>query len=228
MSNEHASNNIDRVKEDSKIWEGGFGRSRFRALWDRGPGYAQFHMQGPFTQNDDPDGIGVPFSSDFGIVWEREHGARIAGEYWNNLRGGANRSIHQAAELAQRNAKRALRNIPGNRWRSVGREVRTIAEKALVELEESIAHMRQKQSTNQSGSQTIKNEQGLKAQRIPIEYDKTSDPFDDGSAIDSMDTAFPKPLIKDERDARRRAILEAFQAGTISLEEAELRLNNLK
>lgn len=71
MSNEHVSNNLDGVKEGSKIWEGGFGRSRFRALWDRGPGYAQFHMQGPFTQNDDPDGIGVPFSSDFGIAWER-------------------------------------------------------------------------------------------------------------------------------------------------------------
>ncbi len=39
MSNEHVSNNIDRVKVGSKIWEGGFGRSRFRALWDRGPGY---------------------------------------------------------------------------------------------------------------------------------------------------------------------------------------------
>ena len=227
MSNEHVSNNIDRVKEGSKIWEGGFGRSRFRAVWDRGPGYAQFHMQGPFTQNDDPDGIGVPFSSDFGIAWEREHGARISGEYWNNLRGGANRSIHQAAELAQRNANRALRNIPGNRWRSVGREVRTIAEKALVELEESIAHMRQKQSTNQSESQTMKNEQGLKAQRIPIEYDKPDDPFDDDFDTDSMDTAFPKPLSKDERDARRRAILEDLRAGTISLEEAELRLMNL-
>jgi hypothetical protein len=226
MSNEHASNNIDRVKEDSKIWEGGFGRSRFRALWDRGPGYAQFQMQGPFTQIDDPDGIGVPFSSDFGIVWEREHGARISGEYWNNLRGRANRSIHQVAEIAQRKAKRALRNIAGNRWRSVGREVRTIAEKALVELEESFAHMRQKQSTNQSGSQTNKNERGPKAQRIPIEYDKPDDLFDDDSDRDSMDIAFPKPLSKDERDARRRAILEDLRAGTISLEEAELRLMN--
>jgi len=227
MSNGHASNKIDRVKEDSKIWEGGFGRSRFRALWDRGPGYAQFHMQGPFTQNDDPDGIGVPFSSDFGIAWEREHGARINGEYWNNLRGSANRSIHQVAELAQRNVKRALRNIPGNRWRSVGREVRSIAEKALVELEESIAHMHQKQSTNQSGSQTIKNDQGLKAQRIPIEFNKPDDPFDDDFDTDSMDTAFPKPLSKEERDARRRAILEDLCAGAISLEEAELRLMNL-
>jgi hypothetical protein len=227
MSDEHSSENIDRVKEGSKFWEDGIGRSRFRALWDRGPGYAQFHFQGPFTQNDDPDGMGVPFSSDFGIDWEREHGARIYGEHWNNLREWTNRSVHQAAELAQRSAKRTLRSIPGNRWRIVGREVRTIAEKALAELEESIANMRQKQSTNQSESKTIQNEQGLKAQRVPIEYDKTYDPFDDGSAIDSMDTAFPKPLLKNERDARRRAILEAFRAGTVSLEEAELRLNNL-
>jgi len=200
MSDEQSLEIIDRVKEGSKFWEGGIGRSRFRALWDRRPGYAQFHFQGPFTQNDDPDGIGVPFSSDFGIAWEKEHGARIYGEQWNNLR---------------------------NRWKTVGREVRTIAEKALAELEESIVNLREKQSTNQSESKTIKNEQGLKAQRVPIEYDKTSDPFDDGSAIDSMDTAFPKPLLKDERYARRRAILEAFRAGTISLEEAELRLNNL-
>jgi hypothetical protein len=169
----------------------------------------------------------VPFSSDFGIAWGGEHGARIYGEYWNNLRGRANRSIHQAAELAQRNANRALRNIPGNRWRSVGREVRTIAEKAVVELEEYIANMRQNQSTNQSGSQTIKNEQGLKAQPIPIEYDKPDDPFDDDSDRDSMDTAFPKPLSKDEHDARRRAILEDLRAGTISLDEALLRLMNM-
>src|SRR6266852_5377062 len=197
MSNEHASDNTDQVKEGSKTWEGGFGRSRFRALWDRGPGYAQFQFQGPFTQNDDPDGIGMPFSSDFGIAWEREHGARIYGEHWDNLREWTNRSVHQAAELAQRSAKRTLRNIPGNRWRIVGREALTMAEKALAELEESIANMRQKQSTSQSESKTIQNEQGLKAQRVPIEYDKTSDPFDDGSAIDSMDTAFPKPLMKD-------------------------------
>ena len=106
-------------------------------------------------------------------------------------------------------------------------ELEPHTEKALVELEESIAHMRQKQSTNQSGSQTIKNDQGLKAQRIPIEFNKPDDPFDDDSDRDSMDTAFPKPLSKDERDARRRAILEDLRAGTISLEEAELRLMNL-
>ena len=186
-----------------------------------------FKCRAHLPQNDDPDGIGVPFSSDFGIAWGREHGARINGEYWDNLRGRANRSIHEGAEIAQRNVKRALRNIPGNRWRSVGREVRTIAEKALVELEESIAHMRQKQSTNQSGSQTIKNDQGLKAQRIPIEFTKPDNPFDDDSDRDSMDTAFPKPLSKDERDARRSTILEDLRAGTISLEEAELRLMNL-
>ncbi|SRR6266581_3061584 len=200
MSYEHSSESIDRVKEGSKFWEGGIGRSRFRALWDRGPGYAQFHFQGPFTQNDDPDGMGVPFSTDFGIAWKREQGARLYGEHWNNLR---------------------------NRWKTGGRETRIIAEKALAELEKSIANMRQKQSTNQSESKTIQTEQALKAQRVPIEYDKTYDPFDDGSAIDSMDIASPKPLLKDKRDARRRAILEAFRAGTISLEEAELRLNSL-
>jgi hypothetical protein len=206
MSDEHSSENIDRVKEDSKFWEGGIGRSRFRALWDRGPGYAQFKFQGPFTPNDDPDGIGVPFSSDFGIAWEKEHGARIYGEQWNNLREWTNRSVHQAAELTQRSAERMLSIIPGNRSKTVGP---------------------QEQSTNKSESKAIKNAQGLKAQRVPIEYDKTYDPFDDGSAMDSMDTAFRKPLLKNERDARRRAILEAFRAGTISLEEAELRLNNL-
>src|SRR5712691_2214252 len=154
MSYEHSSESIERVKEGSKFWEGGIGRSRFRAVWDRGPAYAQFHFQGPFTQNDDPDGMGVPFSTDFGIAWKREQGARLYGEHWNNLR---------------------------NRWKTGGRETRIIAEQAL------------------------------KAQRVPIEYDKTYDPFDDGSAIDSMDIASHKPLLNDKRDARRRAILEAFR-----------------
>jgi hypothetical protein len=142
----------------------------------------------------------VPFSSDFGIAWEKEHGTRFYGEQWNNLR---------------------------DRSRIVGREIRTIAEKALAELEESIANVRQKQSTNQSESKTIQNKQGLKVQRVPIEYNKTYDPFDEDSAMDSIDIASPKPLLRAERDARRRAILESLQVGTITIEEAELRLINL-
>jgi hypothetical protein len=199
MSNERVSDNNYRAREDKRTWEGGFGQSRFRAQWDRRPGYVQFNFQGPFTQNNDPDGIGVAFSSDFGITWEREHGARIYGEYWNTLQ---------------------------DRWRDAGRDVRTLADKALAELEERMSSMRREQNTNQSESQTLKNGQGPRAQRIPIEYDKTYDPFENESAEDQRDTISPR-LSKDEYDTRRRAILQELRAGMISIEEAELLLNNL-
>ncbi len=47
------------------------------------------------------------------------------------------------------------------------------------------------------------------------------DPFAEDSAAGSTGTASPPPLSREERDARRRAILEKLRTGTISIEEAE-------
>jgi len=83
MSNESIADNKEQEKEGSRTWEGGFGKHRFRAQWDRGPKHARFHFQGPFT-DEDPDGIGTAFSPDFGFEWERGRGARVFGEYDEN------------------------------------------------------------------------------------------------------------------------------------------------
>ena len=49
MSNETTSDSKEQEKEGPRTWEGGFGRHRFRAQWDRGPKHARFHFQGPFS-----------------------------------------------------------------------------------------------------------------------------------------------------------------------------------
>ena len=38
-----------------RVWEGGLGGRRFRMRWDRGPGRAGFHFQGPFTGGDESE-----------------------------------------------------------------------------------------------------------------------------------------------------------------------------
>src|SRR5260370_38923541 len=79
MSNSSASG--DKGKEGLHIWEGSFGRHRFRAQWVLGAGHTELRFQGPFIEDDDPDGMGVPFSSDFVLEWENRRRVSINGEY---------------------------------------------------------------------------------------------------------------------------------------------------
>src|SRR5438270_9876001 len=103
MSNQHASGKKDQ--EGSRTWESGFGRYRFRTRWVRGPGHFGVHFQGPFIEDDDPDGTGNPFSYDFGFKWENGQGVRIydeRGEHRINLRGRARQASHRAVKRAWR------------------------------------------------------------------------------------------------------------------------------
>lgn len=230
MSNETTSDSKEQEKEGPRTWEGGFGRHRFRAQWERGPKHTHFHFQGPFTGDDDPDGIGSAFAPDFGFEWEQGRGARAYGEYeerLDDLREKAERAAHRAAERARRYAERATRHMHDTNWEIVEREVLAAVEKALAELEEAFANIRREWNKRQSAPSTSKSEQGAKAQRVRIEYDKADDTFDNEFSTSSTGTASSAPLSRDERDAQRRAILEALRTGSISLEEAERRLNEL-
>lgn len=53
------------------------------------------------------------------------------------------------------------------------------------------------------------------------------DPFEEDSSARSTGTASSTPLSREERDAKRRAILEELRTSAISIEEAERRLNDL-
>ena len=85
MSNEFTPSDKEQQKKGPKTWEASFGRSRFRAQWDREPGRVWFHFQGPFMEAKDPDSMGTPFTPDFGFEWERGRGAHTYGEYDERL-----------------------------------------------------------------------------------------------------------------------------------------------
>jgi len=232
MNKEFASGNKEREQEGSRTWEAGFGRHRFRAQWEGGPKHAKFQFQGPFSVDDDPDGFGVPFSHDFGFEWEQGRGTHAYGEYeerWDDLREKVERATRRAAEHASRYAKRAARHMRDTNWDAVERDVRAAMDKALAELGDTLTKMRREWNKRQAESESSsKSEQNSKAQRVRIEYDNVEDPFAEDSSASSTGIASSTPLSREERDTKRRAILEELRTGAISIEEAERRLNDLR
>src|SRR5260370_7850339 len=61
MNKDFASSDKEQEKEGAQIWEGGFGRTRFRAQWHRGPGHASFHFQAQFPVDNNPDEFDIHF-----------------------------------------------------------------------------------------------------------------------------------------------------------------------
>lgn len=211
-----------------RTWEGNVGRHRFRVRWDRGPGHANVHFQGPFTEDVDPDGVGQTGTRDFGFHWDRNEGAHVYGEYeqrLNELRDKAERVARKAAEQAQDYAEKASRRARETDWESVGREVRSAIEKAMADLEDAFGQVRREWETRRpSGSST--GEGGKPgAQRVRIEYDDEGDAMGGGAAEARGGTP---GMSADEAEAARRGILEELRNGAISLDEAERRLNELR
>jgi hypothetical protein len=229
MNKESTSGNKEREREGARRWEGGFGKHRFRAGWEHEPGHAEFFFQGPFIE-DDPDGYGIPFSPDFGYEGERGRGARAYGEYeehWDDIREKTERAARRAAEHAKRYARRATRHMRDMDWEAVEREVLAAVEKAMGELEETLANIRRNWNKRQAQSESLAQEQRSKAQRVRVEYDKIDDPLDEDFTTSSTATSSSRPFSREERDAQRRVILEELRTGAISLEEAERRINEL-
>jgi putative adhesin len=210
-----------------RTWEGNVGRHRFRVRWDRGPGHANVHFQGPFTEDEDPDGVGQTGSRDFGFHWDRNEGARMYGEYeqrLNELRDKAERVARKAAEQAQDYAEKASRRARETDWESVGREVRSAIEKAMADLEDAFGQVRREWETRRpSGSSTAESKPG--AQRVRIEFDDEGDAMGGGASQASAGTP---GMNRDEAEAARRGILEELRNGAITLDEAERRLNELR
>ena len=227
MNSEFTSGNKEQENDGPRTWEGEFGRHRFRAQWDREPGHAWFQFQGPFTEEDDPDGFSFPFSPDFGFEWERGRGPHLYGEYeerWDDLREKAERAARRAGKHARRYAERATRHMRDMDWDVVQRDVRSAVDKAMGELEEALTNIRRE--WNRRESESSKGKQGPKAKRVPIEYDEEApDTFNDDSTAGTTSSA---PLSREQREAQRRAILEELRTGAISLEEAERRLDSLR
>ena len=197
MQDENSLTHSEREREVSRTWEGRLGRRHFRLQWDRKPGAARLRFQAPFDVDDDPDGVGVPFSSDLGLVWERGRRTRLFGKYAERL------------NKLQREAPEALDKVIGD------------METALSLLREELN--KRAESIQSSSNGTVRSP----AQRVRIEFEREADPLDEDLAESAEDEIVPSASTSGERELRRRAILEEFRAGTITLEEAELRLNEL-
>ncbi|MGZ3714937.1 MAG: DUF4097 family beta strand repeat-containing protein, partial [Ktedonobacterales bacterium] len=124
-------------------WEGTVGGQRFRVRWDRGPGKANFHFQGPFTTEE-------AANRDFHFEWEKGRGARMYGEYeqkLNELRDKAEQVAREAAKQAQNQAETAARRVRSTDWEAVGRDVRTAVERTMADLEDAFASLRREWET---------------------------------------------------------------------------------
>jgi hypothetical protein len=182
MQNELASQTDDRMEEGAYTWDGVFGRWRFRARWQHGPGYVRLHMQKPIPENDDPDGMGMPFSPDVGCEWEDGQGVcffGMQGEYVANLQESIRRAGRLAAKRARSYAVRTLRNIPASYWGMVQREVNKLSEEEKADLEEAFANLIREWNSQQAESQIPERKQSPEIQRVPIERDESFHPFTD-------------------------------------------------
>ena len=206
---------------NERAWEGAVGGQRFRVRWDRGPGRANFHFQGPFTADEEAN-------RDFHFEWEKGRGARVYGEYeqkLNELRDKAEQVAREAAKQAQDQAENAARRVRQTDWEAVGREVRTAVERAMADLEDAFSSLRREWETRRPSGGASSGAGASRpsgAQRVRIEYDD-----EQGAQAAGASAAGAAPS-RDDADAQRRAILEQLRAGTLSLDEAERRLNELR
>jgi hypothetical protein len=230
MSNEFTSSDKEQEKKDPKTWEAAFGRSRFRAQWNREPGHVWFHFQGPFAEENDPDGMGTPFTPDFGFEWERGHGAHTYGEYderLDDLREKTEQAARSTAERATRYAKRATQQVRDRNWDAMERDLRSAMDKAVSELEEMLKRLRREWEKRQEETQSASGKKGPQAQRVPVEYETAEGTPSDEAAPGVTGRPSTSTFTYEERDAMRRAILVELSTGQISLEEAERRLRDL-
>jgi hypothetical protein len=185
MTNELASPTDGRRAEGARTWDGVIGRRRLRAQWQQGPGYFRLHMQKPFLENDDPDGMGLHFSPDLGCEWEDGQGLRLFGEQGAsvvNLQERFRRAGRWAASRARSYAVRALRNIPASYWGMVQREVNKLTEEEKADLEEALAKIIREWNSQQPESQGPERKPSPEIQRVPIERDGSYHPFADDTS----------------------------------------------
>lgn len=214
-----------------RSWEGSFGGHKFRVRWD--PGAAGS------AESDDPDAMGNPHRN-FGFEWEHnpEEDRKAAEDFdrqMNDLRVKAEQVARRAAEQAQRYAERAARRARETDWEAIGREVRTAIERAMGDLEDTVTQLRRDFDTRRgpggygAGGSSSSTSRPSGAQRVRIEHDDEGDAFAPGFGGTAGASASETPAGGTvDPEAQRRAILEELRAGTISLDEAERRLNALR
>ncbi len=218
MSDETNKTGDEQTDSTTKTYEGAFGKHKFRVRVDRDADRAGFYFQGPYSDDEAAADAGTG-SRDFGFEWERGHGPRTYGEYeakLNELRDKAEQVARRASEQASRYAEKAAQKARETDWQAVGREVRSTIERAMGDLEDAFGQMRREWDTRRPSDAPSSGGSRSSAQRVRIEQDDTSDDF----GASGMSQA--------DREAERRSILEQLRTGSLSIEEAERRLNSLR
>lgn len=218
MSDDTQKSGDEQTDDSTKTYEGAFGKHKFRVRVDRGPDRAGVYFQGPYTDEETAEDAGTG-SRDFGFEWEKGHGPRTYGEYeakLNELRDKAEQVARRASEQAARYAEKAAQKARETDWQAIGREVRSTIERAMGDLEDAFSQMRREWETRKPSDTPSSGGSRPSAQRVRIEQDETSDDF----GFSGMSQA--------DREAERRSILEQLRTGSISIEEAERRLNGLR
>src|SRR5262249_8372106 len=155
--------------------------------------------------------------------------SRSYGEYearLNELRDRAEQMARRAAEQAQVFAEKAARRARETDWEAVGREVRGAIEKAMVDLEDAFGQVRREWETRRPSGEPGASRHS--AQRVRIEQDDEGDAFPSNAPTGAGEASAFAGGTQDDREAQRRTILEQLRTGSISLDEAERRLNELR
>jgi hypothetical protein len=220
MSDDTEKTGGEQGDNSTKTYEGAFGKHKFRVRVDRGPDRAGLYFQGPYSDDEAAADAGAG-SRDFGFEWEKGHGPRTYGEYeakLNELRDKAEQVARRASEQASRYAEKAANKARETDWQAIGREVRSTIERAMGDLEDAFGQMRRDWDPRKPGDSTSGGSGGSRpsAQRVRIEQDDEGDDF----GFSGMSQA--------DREAERRTILEQLRTGSISIEDAERRLNGLR
>jgi len=218
MSDDTQKSGDGQNDSSTKTYEGAFGKHKFRVRVDRGPDRAGLYFQGPYTEDETAEDAGAG-ARDFGFEWERGHGPRTYGEYeakLNELREKAEQVARRASEQASRYAEKAAQKARETDWQAIGREVRSTIERAMGDLEDAFGSMRRDWEGRKPSDAPSGGSSRPSAQRVRIEQDDASDDFGFSGMSDA------------DREAERRSILEQLRTGSISIEEAERRLNGLR
>jgi len=214
-------------RNGEKSWEGTVAGRKFKVRWDKGPGKARVHFQGPFAEEEGANP--TDSARDFNFEWERGRGARFSGEYeqkLNELRDKAEKTVRRATEQAQEYAERAAKRARETDWEAVGREVRTAFDRAMSDLEDAFGQFRKEWDTRRPGGQSAPggSRPSNQAQRVRIEYDDQPAGTEEAAGAPS---GTEQAGSMSDGEARRRAILEQLRTGAISIDEAERRLAEL-
>ena len=165
----------ESTAENSRTWEGRIGQRRFRVRWSYSQQDASFHFQAPFTPDNDPDGIGVPFYPDLELVWERGKGPRASGPYAERLNTFQNElpdKIEKIREDLEDVFNRVRQNWSHREGNALEQNPKgTLSQRVRIEIEETedpLEGFPPVASSNQSASSSATSQSERTAQRRSI------------------------------------------------------------